>query len=100
MSVAALVQTPGWNFLVAPVHLVIGAGLGVLYFGAIWHSANMLAGRARPIALVVAMAARFAVLAAVLTLAGLEGAAPLLATAFGVMAGRFLVLRRVRGASA
>ena len=49
--------------------------------------------------LLASMAARFALLAGVLTAVSLEGAMPLLATALGVLLARAVVLRRVRMAT-
>jgi hypothetical protein len=81
--------------MIALIHLPVGVALGVLYFHTMWRSVDMLAGAAPLKTTFVAMALRFALLAAVLSLIGQEGALPLLLTAAGIMAGRFLVMRRV-----
>jgi hypothetical protein len=90
----------GWLLLIVPLHLAIGTTIGLLYFHAIWRSVRQLAGVAPMRATVIAMALRFAILAAALVAISLEGAAPLLAAGAGVMIGRFIVLRSVRRAVA
>ncbi len=77
-------------------HLVGGVGVGWFYFRAMWWSVGRLAGGTPTRAALVAIVVRFALLAAVLTLVSREGAAPLLAMAAGIIAGRFVVLRQVR----
>jgi hypothetical protein len=96
MSMADFAHQPGWALLVSVSHLAAGTGFGLLYFHAMWRSVRFLAGGTALKAAVIAMAARFAILSGVLVLTSLEGAVPLLATALGVMAGRFLVIRGVR----
>ncbi len=71
-----------------------GAGFSV--FHSMWRSVQALAER-RPLrAVLFVMIVRFALLAEILALAAMTGAAALLSTALGVIAGRVLVLRRVR----
>jgi hypothetical protein len=99
MNAADIIIQPGWTAFLVASHLALGTALGVLYFQTMWRGVRLLAGR-RPLkAVIVAMLARFAILGGILALTALEGATPLLATALGIMAGRFLVMRRVRGAS-
>ena len=81
--------------MIALIHLPLGVALGVLYFHPLWRSLRLLAGATPLKTVFVAMALRFALLAAALAPIGQEGALPLLTTAAGIMAGRFLVMRRV-----
>lgn len=82
-----------------PLALVLaalgGLGLGVLHFGGLWWQVRLFEERRRPLLLVGLMAARLALLAGGLALAALAGALPLLVAALGVLAGRFVVMRRV-----
>lgn len=84
--------------LLIGLHIGAGIGIGTCYFRLLWWSVRGIAdgapGRAG------ANLARFAVLAVLLSLASHEGAPLLLATAAGVLASRFLVLRQVRGVAA
>jgi hypothetical protein len=80
-------------------HLVAGVGLGVVYFrGLRWNVRLFVRGRALGGSLAL-MAARSVLMIGLLTLAALEGAAPLLAVALGVLIGRFAVMRRATGAA-
>jgi F1F0 ATPase subunit 2 len=75
---------------------VAGAFLGAAHFGSLWFSVVLM--RDGRTALGVAVQAfRFAALAVVLALIAREGAAPLLAAAFGLLAARALLMRRYRG---
>lgn len=76
------------------LHLVLGMLLGALYFGAVWWSVRRFGAGTPALAAIVV---RFALLAGALGLVSLEGPVPLLATAAGVLGGRFFVLRHVRG---
>jgi hypothetical protein len=69
---------------------------GALYFLAVWRSTKALAGGARLSKALVPMLARFLLMGLLLGLAARQGAAPLLATAAGVLLGRALVLRRAK----
>lgn len=79
--------------LLIGTHLAAGIGLGLCYFRALWWSVRRRAGGAPALA---AIMARVAMLVAILALVSREGALPLLATAAGVLAGRFVVMRQVR----
>jgi len=74
------------------LHLAIGIGVGVLHFRAIRESARQLveAGNVRRVAALTV--GRLAVTGAVLIIAALEGALPLVAAAAGLMIGRQAVL--------
>jgi N-ATPase, AtpR subunit len=90
-------QAPPW--ILGPLllaHLAAGAGLGVVYFrGLRWNARLFVQGGALNGSLAL-MAGRVLLLVGLLTLAALEGAAPLLAMALGVFIGRFAVMRRTR----
>lgn len=88
---------PAWAVIPGlAAHVALGAGLGILHFRGLWRSVRLLAGHRRAAALILGMAGRFALTGAVLALASLEGAWPLLATAVGLFAARAVVVRRVR----
>ena len=82
--------------LIVALHLAGGAATGGLYFGSLWWNARMFERAGRVRMLLAGMAARFALLGGVLTAASFEGAAPLIATALGMLLARSAVLRRVR----
>ena len=75
-----------------------GIAGGIAYFSGLWWNAWLFAQGARTGTTILLMAGRFALLGGLLTLASLQGAAPLLAMALGVMIGRFVVMRTVRTA--
>lgn len=89
------------------LHLAAGLGVGLWHFHALWWSVRRLAqsipaqgipAQGIPVrGALIAILARFAILLPILALTSLEGALPLLATAAGILAGRMLVLHRVRG---
>lgn len=74
---------------------VAGAVLGAAHFGSLWWSVALLR-EGRPALGVAAQALRFVALAAALALVARQGAAPLLAAAFGLLAARALLMRRYR----
>ena len=84
------------TLLVVALHLLGGAALGALYFGSLWWNARLFERAGRLRTLLGSMAMRIVLLGGVLAAVSLEGAAPLLATAFGVLLARAGVLRRVR----
>jgi hypothetical protein len=89
---------PSWIAPLALAHFAIGVVLGLAYFRSLWWSAQLLAAGA-PTRTAAWMAGRLTLLACVLALTSFEGATALLATGLGVMAGRAIVLRRVRQAA-
>jgi hypothetical protein len=76
------------------VHLIVGVGVGILYFRGLWWNARLLSQGDRTTTAIMVMIGRFGLLGVVLTLASLEGALPLLGTALGVLIGRSAVMRR------
>jgi F1F0 ATPase subunit 2 len=74
---------------------VAGALLGAAHFGSLWFSVVLMRDGRTALGVGV-QALRFAALAAALALLAREGAGPLLAAAFGVLAARALLLRRYR----
>ena len=80
-------------------HLVIGIGLGILYFGGLWWNTRRFAAGGSLATMAALTAGRFVLLGGLLFLASREGALPLLVMALGVLVARFLVMRRVRQAA-
>jgi len=82
--------------LVLIAHVTVGAGIGVLFFRALWWNTRVIVGGGGVASAIALTLSRFALLGGLLTLSALEGAAPLLAASVGVFVGRFLVLRALR----
>ena len=76
--------------------VVAGALLGAAHLGSLWFSVVLMRD-GRPALGMAVQALRFAALAVALALVAREGAGPLLATAFGLLAARALFMRRYRG---
>ncbi len=76
------------------VGLVAGAIIGTGHLASLWWSV-VLVRDGRPILGVMVQALRFAALALALALIARYGAEPLLAAAFGVLAARTVLLRRL-----
>jgi F1F0 ATPase subunit 2 len=77
--------------------LLLGFLAGFAYFHALWRNARALVSGRHKMPATVAMAfGRFILLAGLLFLAAKAGAMVLLLTAAGVLAGRFVVMRRGR----
>jgi len=74
--------------------LAAGAILGAAHLASLWWSVTLMRD-GRPILGVVVQALRFVALAAALALIARHGAAPLIAAAFGVLAARAVLLRRL-----
>ena len=74
--------------------LAAGAILGAAHLASLWWSVALMRD-GRPILGVVVQALRFVALAAALALIARHGAAPLIAAAFGVLAARAVLLRRL-----
>jgi hypothetical protein len=81
--------------IVLAAHLVAGAGVGVLFFRGLWWNARLIVDGGRVSTSVALIVGRLLLIGALLTLAALEGAAPLLVTALGVFFGRFFVMRAI-----
>ena len=77
----------------ALIGLVAGAVLGAAHLASLWGSVALMRD-GRPILGFAAQALRFAVLALALALIARQGAAPLLAATFGVVASRALLIKR------
>lgn len=81
--------------LVLLANLLLGLGVGLVYFRAVWCSAQTFAA-GRSIWLVLLLAAgRLVLLGGALAVISREGALPLLLAALGVLVSRALVMRRV-----
>jgi F1F0 ATPase subunit 2 len=81
--------------IVLAAHLGAGAGVGALFFHGLWWNVRLIVEGARVSTSVALLAGRFLLIGALLALAALEGASPLLVAAFGVFIGRFFVLRAI-----
>ena len=100
MNLLPLDALPTWAVLLGlAVHLGVGFGLGLLYFRSLWWSARRATGRGSLVATIALMVGRFVLLGAILMLASLEGALPLLTMALGVLVARSAVVNRVREAA-
>lgn len=73
-----------------------GCVLGLLYFGVLWWNVRLLTSGAKPVMAALLGAVRFGGLGCVLFLACHSGVLPLLAMMLGVLAGRAVVVRRLR----
>lgn len=91
MSTASL-----WTLVLAAAHLAAGLALGTAYFQSVRWTSNRLADGRWTASALVAIAVRFVLLAAALTLISFEGAPPLLLTATGILVARAAVLHRAR----
>ncbi len=89
---------PFWTALFAVAHVALGVMLGLVYFHSLWWNVRLLAS-GTPSRTAAGMAGRLALLACVLALISVEGAAALLATGAGLLVGRTIVLHSVRVAT-
>ena len=97
MSALSFATLPGWAMgLSLAAHLAVGIALGGMHFGGLWWNTRLFSEGGRAATAVAVMVGRIVLLGGVLTLVSFEGAAPLLATALGVLLARPLVTRRVR----
>jgi len=97
MSIVSFDLLPVWAAPAGLIaHLGAGFGLGLVYFRSLWWSTRRFGGRGSLVMILALMICRFAAMAAMLALASLEGALPLLAAAFGVLAARYVVVSRLR----
>ena len=89
-------QLPGWSAALGlAAHLAAGILLGLLYFRALWGTAKLFAEGGRAATAIALTIGRLGLLSSLLTLAALEGAAPLLAMALGVLIARAAAMRRL-----
>jgi N-ATPase, AtpR subunit len=82
------------DFLKLPdllLHLVLGIGIGRLYFYGVWRSANAFQDSLSAALMLTAL--RFGLLAVALAAIAFEGALPLLVTALGILTARHFALR-------
>jgi len=95
MTPSQTVLLPGWPPVASlAAHLGIGILVGLLYFSTLWRTARLFAEGGNAVTAVALTIGRFSVLGGSLSLAGLEGAGPLLALALGVRIARSVALRR------
>jgi len=86
---------PDWSVALYLVgYLTAGFGLGMLYFHALRRSADLLATGGRAWTAAALTLGRLALAGAMLTFAGMQGAAPLLAMALGFLIARSCIMRR------
>ena len=76
-------------------HLIAGSLLGLVHFRGLWWNARLFTAGGRATTAILLMVGRIALLGGLLTLASLEGAAPLLVTALGVLIARAVIVRRL-----
>ena len=100
MSGLSFDALPPWAMLLSILaHLAAGIGLGILYFRSLWWNVCRFTGGGRATTVIALTIGRFALLGSLLTLAGWEGALPLLVMALGVLIARSAVIRSIREAS-
>jgi len=97
MSFPLFDTLPFWTVVASiTINLSVGIALGYMYFRGVWWSTRRLVVGGRVATTIILTLGRFALLGGVLTVAGREGALPLLTMAFGVLVARSAVMRRVR----
>ncbi|MBK6597560.1 MAG: ATP synthase subunit I [Proteobacteria bacterium] len=84
------------NLLLLVICPVAGYLIGRLYFRGLWWSIHRLVNGGGAAATIAVFVLRFALLACLLVLAALQGAAVLLCIAIGILIARFVSLRRAR----
>ena len=101
MSPIAFDAFPSWpEILLVVAHLLVGTGLGIVYFRSLWWNVRRLTdGRHLGLAIGLTVV-RFGLLAGVLIIASRSGAFCLLAVAVGLLIARSLVTRRIAGQAA
>lgn len=88
---------PAWVKLFSlAIHFVAGFAAGNIYFLALWRNARVIVFGGRTMTTIALIFGRVLLLGALLTLASLEGAPPLLSTALGVFVARSVFMRRYR----
>jgi F1F0 ATPase subunit 2 len=96
MLVGLEVDGQRMNTPIIALYVVGGIAAGTLYFVSLWWNTRLFGRDGRVSTLIAATAARFILLAGLLTAASFAGAMPLLATAAGVLIARAAVLRWTR----
>jgi len=100
MSLPSFDAASAWTEVIGlATHLVAGIALGILYFRNLWWNVRRFTHGGSLLATIALMIGRFVLLGALMTLASLEGALPLLMLALGVLIARSAVMRRVREAA-
>jgi F1F0 ATPase subunit 2 len=77
------------------VHLLLGFGLGLLYFEGLWRVVQRLSAHRSLAPTLILMAVRLAMVSGALFLASREGAVVLLLTALGLLGARVATVRRI-----
>ena len=90
-----ILPSPGLVVLL-PLAMAAGIALGIAFFATLHRNVELYAD-GRPAAAGLLQLLRFALLVAVLAGAVHFGAGPLLACSLGLLAGRYWVMRRVKG---
>ena len=99
MSLPSFDALPTWAEIISlTIHLAVGIALGVLYFRGLWWNVRRYTHGGSLLTMIALMIGRFVLLGALLALASLEGALPLLMLALGTLVGRSVVMGRVREA--
>jgi F1F0 ATPase subunit 2 len=100
MSLPSFDAPSAWAEVIGlTAHLAAGIALGILYFRSLWWNVRRFAHGGSLLAIIALMIGRFVLLGALMTLASLEGALPLLMLALGVFVARSTVMRGVREAA-
>jgi F1F0 ATPase subunit 2 len=96
MLVGVEVDAEHMSLVFLASYFAAGTVGGALYFHTLWWNTRLFAQAGRARTMILAMIGRFVLLGGLLTLASLAGAMPLLLTALGVFAARFVVMSKVR----
>ena len=100
MSLPSYDALSAWAEVISlAAHFAAGIALGILYFRNLWWNVHRFAHGGRLLTIIALMIGRFVLLGALMTLASLEGALPLLMLALGVLIARSGVMRSVREAA-
>ena len=84
-----------WEIIGFASQFAAGGAFGILHFRSLWWNVRRFTDGGNLLTTIALIIGRFVLLAALMTLASLEGALPLLASALGVLVARFAVMRRV-----
>jgi F1F0 ATPase subunit 2 len=88
-----------WEIISLAAQFVVGIALGILHFRSLWWNVRRFIDGSSLLTTIALIIGRFVLLGALMTLASLEGALPLLMLALGVLVARSAVMRRVREAA-
>ena len=96
-----MIDPSTWSlYLTLPASFAGGVLLGTLYFRAVRMTADLIVTGERPVLAIAMTLGRIGLLGAGLILALQAGGLSLLAALAGVLTGRGLTIRRIRGANA